>query len=65
MTSELQQRKEVEKSKQVVESDSDANVVETISEPMAQPSEPVSNTNDDKESEPSETVKTHIDKKNE
>lgn len=63
VSSELRNRKEAPSQK------SDSNSVETISEPTETPAEsPVSdnaNTNDDKESEPSETVKTHIDKKNE
>lgn len=60
VSSELQNRKEAPSQK------SDSNSVETISESM-ETSTTVSdnaNANDDKESEPSETVKTHIDKKN-
>ncbi|XP_055317806.1 endoplasmic reticulum junction formation protein lunapark-B [Sitodiplosis mosellana] len=60
VSSELRKRKETPSQQP------DSNVVETITEPTAMPTEPtVGEANDDKENEPSETVKTHIDKKNE
>lgn len=56
---------ELRKRKDATAVESDANEIETIAEPMAKPDEPASDDVGVKEGETSETVKTHIDKKNE
>lgn len=60
MANELRKRKETKPAQP------DASAVDTISEPTATPEpRPASETNDDNGTEPTETVKTHIDKKTE
>lgn len=57
---------ELRKRKETPSVESSAKEIETISEPMTNVDEPVSEINDDdKNAETSETVKTHNDKKNE
>lgn len=57
---------ELRKRKETTSVESSATEIQTISEPMAKVDESVSETNDDdKNAETSESVKTHIDKKNE
>lgn len=69
VTNELRKRKETPAIESNVQ---ETNDVETISQAITKPEdqgteavEEVSETNDDKDTEPSESVKTHIDKKNE
>lgn len=69
VTNELRKRKEAPAIEPNVQ---ETNDVETISQAITKPEDQetaaatgVSETNDDKDTEPSESVKTHIDKKNE